>query len=294
MTKKLKNLNILITGANGFIGKRLTNELYKRGATVFAVIHQNNQIDLPIEKIIFDGSFESLIKPLENKKIDFIIHLATHFSSSHKSEQINDLIDSNIKFGTYILELVKHKNIPYFINTSTYAQFFDHKKYNPQNLYAATKQAFEVIIKYYEESLLTRFVTLELTDTYGPGDLRPKFINLVLNATKRNEVFNMSFGDQEICYIYVDDVVDAYIKCIELLEKNIIKENSKYSVYADEVYKLKDLVSYVCTILGVKLETNIGYYPYRTREIMTFLPSFQKLPDWSAKHTLKDGILHLK
>lgn len=294
MSELLKNTNILITGANGFIGKSLCNKLNYLGANIIAVINKKNDLSFPIQKIHYDGTYKSLSVPLENKKIDIVIHLATCFISNHKSEQINELIDSNVKFGTYILELTKQKGIPYFINTSTYAQFLDHKEYNPQNLYTATKQAFEAIIKYYEETTPNLYVTLELTDTYGPDDERPKFINLVLDAIKKNNVFNMSLGEQEICYLYIDDAVNAYIKCIELLINGSVKENSKYSIYSEEIFKLKDLVTEVCRILNVELETNKGFYSYRDREIMTFEPTYQKLPDWNSKVSLKDGILNLK
>ena len=290
MRIKYNDLNILITGANGFIGKQLTKKLFELGANVFVIIHKNDDLSLPIYKVVFDGTYESLSKPLSDKNIDIVIHLATYFLANHKADQINELIDSNVKFGTFLLELTKQNEIPFFISTSTYAQFYNHIGYNPQNLYAATKQSYESLQKYYEETSKTRFITLELTDTYGPGDTRPKFINLVLNSIREGGVFNMSKGEQEICYLFVDDAIDSYLKCIELLKKNIITDNSKYSVYPNEIYKLKDLVKEICSILDVKHEINIGYYPYREREIMTYIPSYPKLPHWKNKFTLKDGV----
>lgn len=294
MSEIVRNMTILITGSNGFIGKNLCRELYLSGANIIAVLHQNNDLDIPVEKIYYDGTYQSLSVPLNKRKIDVVVHLATCFLPNHKETQISDLIDSNIKFGTHLLELTKQMGISAFINTSTYAQNYNHQGYNPQNLYAATKQAFEVIMKYYEETTQTKFIILELTDTYGPGDSRPKFINLILDAITKKVVFNMSLGEQEICYLYIEDAVSAFKTCIAHLQNGVITENSKFSVFSDEVFKLKDLVTEVCRIFDEKLETNQGFYPYRLREIMTFQPSYIKLPGWKCENTIKDGLIKMK
>jgi len=288
-----KGLTVLITGSTGFIGQNLLTRLVDMGANVIAVAHYNQPNNNSVYRIIYDGTYESLFKPLEEIKIDIIIHLATLFIANHKSNQIGELIDSNVKFGSYMLELTKQKNIPYFINTTTYAQSYNHDGYNPQNLYAATKQSFETIVKYYEEVTETIFVTLELTDTYGSNDTRPKFINLLLNAIKDKITFKMSLGEQEISYLNIEDAIDAYITTIQLLLSKRITENSKFSVYSDEILKLKDLVPLVCSELNSSIEINRGFYPYRNREIMTFKPLYIKLPDWNAKISLVDGILKM-
>jgi len=288
-----KEITILMTGTSGFIGTCLSNKLLESGANVISISHNNKSNIENIKYVDYDGTYESIYEPLKNLKIDIVIHLATLFIANHKSEQINDLIDSNIKFGCYMLELTNQKGIPYFINTTTYAQHYLHKGYNPQNLYAATKQSFESIVKYYEEISKTIFLTLELTDTYGPNDTRPKFINLLLNAISNNVTFNMSMGEQEISYLNVEDAALAYIHSINLLLENKISTNSKFSVYNDEILKLKDLVSKVCAKLNSKIEINRGYYPYRTREIMTFKPTYPKLPGWNAEIKIVDGILKM-
>lgn len=286
-------LTVLITGATGFIGQNLLCKLVDIRANVIAVAHNNQPNNNSVDRIVYDGTYESLFKPLEEIKIDIVIHLATLFIANHQPSQIGGLIDSNVKFGSYMLELTRQKNIPYFINTTTYAQAYNHKGYNPQNLYAATKQCFETIVKYYEETTDTVFVTLELTDTYGRNDTRPKFINLLLNAIEDKNTFKMSLGEQEISYLNIEDAVNAYITTIHLLLSKKITNNSKFSVYSEEILKLKDLVTLVCSKLNSSIEINRGFYSYRNREIMTFKPSYIKLPDWNAEISVAEGILKM-
>lgn len=289
-----KNLNILVTGSTGFIGRNLLQELYNKGANISAIVNKNNTLSVDCNIISYDGSYQSLINNLKETKIDVIIHLATCFIANHKPEDVDRLIDSNILFGCHLLELTKEKQIPYFINTSTYAQYYDNLEYNPQNLYSATKQAFEDLLKFYEQTLDSTFLTLELTDTFGIGDTRPKFINLLIESYVNKTPFLMSPGEQEICYLYIGDVVNAYIKAIDLLLTLKIKKSSKFSVYSKEVYKLKELAAIVFDILGANNKIELGYYPYRKREIMKFIPKYPKLPNWNCNYSLSEAILELK
>ncbi|NLH00272.1 MAG: NAD(P)-dependent oxidoreductase [Chloroflexi bacterium] len=230
---------------------------------------------------------------MKDNQIDIVIHLATYFTSKHKTDEIRKLFESNILLGTYILELMKNHGVKKFINTSTYATSIDGSNYNPQNLYSATKKAFEDILIFYVKSEKMQAVNLELSDTYGLGDSRPKFINLLLEAIKEDREFNMSPGEQEICYIHVNDVVRAYLRAIDMLVKDDTKEIDNYSVYGDEVLTLNQLVSKVQDICGKNIQVNKGVYPYREREIMKFKPKYSRLPGWQPQVSLRQGIFEI-
>ena len=291
MLNSVKDLKILVSGASGFIGKNLVNTLLQLEAEVIAIVQSDEDI-IPQKalKVIFDGTYTSLTNSLEGKKIDVVVHLATLFLPDHKENQITELINSNILFGTYLLEYSKQTQIPFFINATTYAVSIDHISYNPQNLYAATKKAFTDIMKYYEETSVTKFLTLELTDTYGFGDSRPKFINLALKAIRNNLLFNMSKGEQEICYLFVEDAVNAFITGINMMIQQKLDSGSTYSVFAKEVYTLSNLVDYLQSLMKTNITVNKGFYPYRKREIMAFKPGFKSLPEWEPKFTIADGV----
>lgn len=289
----LKGKTFLITGATGFIGSYIVKKLLSYDANIIVITHKTDLFIDSVEKIRYDGTYESISTHLEDSKIDGVLHLATMFTSNHKTNQIGDLIDSNIKFGTYLLEFSKNKKIPFFINTSTFAQYFEHNGYNPQNLYAATKQSFEDVISYYKEDSDIFFMTLELTDTYGKNDTRPKFINQLLSAIVNNTEFRMSKGEQQINYLNVEDASDAFLCAILLILNQKVKNGSHFSVYSNETYVLIDLVKDVVSKFESKIQINNNFYPYRKREMMAFKPNYPKLPYWDAKTPLMDGIAQL-
>lgn len=283
--------NVLITGATGYIGSNLVKKLVNDGGVHITAIYNNtvpNEKNRDITWVKYTGDYESL-NVIEGE-IDVIFHLATFFTPKHSTDAIGNMITSNILLGAHLLEFAKQNKINKFINTSTYAQSIDDSKYNPQNFYTSTKQAFEDILKYYTESGVIKNITLSLYDTYGPNDNRPKFINLVIDALDKDVPFNMSPGNQEIRYVYIDDVVNAYCIALDLLMENKIDKSETFSISGNESMTLNELVEYVSNTVGKKIETNPGFYNYRDREIMKCIPKFNKIPNWEAKVKLSEGI----
>lgn len=286
--------HLLITGATGYIGSNLINRLVNEGGVHITALYHETKPSENKKDVIwvkYDGAYDSL--NIIEGKIDVIIHLATFFKPNHSSKDISQMISSNILLGVHLLEFAKENGITKFINTSTYAQSIDDSNYNPQNFYASTKQAFEDILKYYTESGLVKNITLSLYDTYGPNDNRPKFINLVIEAIDKDIPFNMSPGNQEIRYVYIDDVIRAYCMSLDLLIENKIDKSETFSVSGEEAISLNELVEYVCNTTGKKIKTNPGFYNYRDREIMKCIPKFKKIPNWKAQVKLSAGIKHI-
>src|SRR5690606_40584249 len=71
-------------------------------------------------------------------------------------------------------------NVKYLINTSSYSQHVNQEHYNPNSLYAATKQAYEDILRFYSTKL--NIINLVLFDNFGPNDPRPKIMNLLYKS----------------------------------------------------------------------------------------------------------------
>lgn len=286
-------MNVLVTGGTGYIGSNLVKELLKEGHKIFLLKRKNSKSlvnDKKIIEVLYDGTYYSLEKI--NEKVDMIIHLATCFLVNHKTENIEDLLNANILLGTHLLEYASKHDIKDFINTETYAESITGVEYNPQNLYSATKKAFKDILKYYVDSNKMKCISLVLSDTYGPNDVRKKFLNLVLEVLKsENNEFKMSPGEQEICYIYIDDVIRAYIEAIKLISKLEEKDLKTYSVFGNEILTLNNLVELLEGLYNKKLKIEKGFYSYRLREIMKFnYSSIERLPNWSPKISLKDGV----
>lgn len=286
-------MKILVTGGTGFIGTNLTKKLLEMGYELHVVVRRE-PVD-PDNNILYyidNGSIEEMESYFASQKFDGVIHLASIFLASHKAEQIDELINSNVLFGTRVLECAAKYGVKWFINTGTFWQNYQNESYSPVNLYAATKQAFQDIAKYYVETFSIKFITLKLNDTYGPEDTRRKIFNLWADISKSGSSLQMSPGEQFMDIVYIDDVISAYARLIELLseESSLIESGSEYAVLSGERVTLKELASIFENTVGQKLNIEWGKREYREREVMTPWENGKPLPGWTAKVPFEEGI----
>lgn len=288
--------NYIITGATGFIGSNLVRVLLKNNSKITIITRKNSDyskiLDIKDKLNIYEynGDIIELVNLFNLINPDLVIHLASSFILNHRLDEIDKLIDSNIRFGTQILEAMKLSNCKKIINTSSYYQHYNNEIYNPVNLYAATKQAFEDIIYYYSSEYNIKSITLELFDTYGENDSRPKILNLLNNYANSKKVLDMSLGEQILDITYIDDIVSAYLKTIQLIS---IKEDNipdKYSLISENRIKLKDLVRLYEQVTNKKINVNLGAKPYRNRQIMNPWDKGKHLPQWQARISISEGI----
>jgi nucleoside-diphosphate-sugar epimerase len=228
----------------------------------------------------------SLVSIFQKNVPDVVFHLAAETDAC----QIDALVESNILFGTQLLEAMTQTGTQYFVNTGSYWQHYQGKGYNPVNFYAATKEAFENILKHYTESGSIQAVTLKLFDVYGPGDERNKLFNQLNDAYLRQETLAMSPGEQKLDLVYVDDVVEAYSRAADLLCSNSAAElNADYAVTSLKYVSLKKVVELYQRVSKRHIKINFGARPYRDREVM--IPWKGKpVPGWKARVPLETGI----
>lgn len=290
-------MNILITGATGFIGRNLVKKLLNEDHNIFCILQQNtkNPFDEKIVKSILldEESIASSALFFTENNIEGIIHLASYvLSGNHHSCQIGDIIDSNIKFGTFVLEAAVKSNVKWFINTGTYWQNFQNENYSPVNLYAASKQAFEDMAKFYYETSRLNFCTLRLFDTYGRNDTRPKIFNLWSKIAETGEVLNMSPGEQIIDISYIDDIVDAFSLLIDYLHNDspLIQKGDVFFLKSPDRYSLKELSSIFENVTSSKLNIQWGGRAYKEREIMNPYDKGKTIPNFHHKVSIEEGL----
>jgi nucleoside-diphosphate-sugar epimerase len=286
-------MKILVTGATGFIGKNLIDVL-KDKHEVHVLGRSSSNISNFEHTFCFDDNISALHNYLEQNQIEGIVHLASLFLSSHKDTDIKNLIESNIYLGTALLEASQNTNVKWFLNTGTFWQHYVHgtQEYNPVNLYAATKQAFIDMAKYYTETSAIKFVTLKICDTFGPNDTRPKIFSLWNKIAQTGETLAMSSGEQYIDILYIDDVVNGFTLLVDLLNSGN-KLESDYALYAEKRYTLRDLANLYQSVIGKKLNIQWGARSYRAREVMEPWNKGNRLPGWRPKTSVEDGILKM-
>ncbi len=291
-------MKVFVTGATGFIGKNLVNKLIELNFEVTVNLHSDKPSPFS-DKVktyrLNEMDIQSDIDFFKTSRFSGIIHLASLYLTAHKPEEAIELVNSNIRFSTHILECASQAEINWFINTGTFWQNFENASYSPVNLYAASKQAFECIAQYYIETNKINFCTLRLSDTYGPNDSRPKIFNLFDKIAKTGEVLEMSPGDQILDISFIDDVVSAFILLVGQLVANspLMYNGAIYAVRADKRYTIRELVAVFESVTSEKLNIKFGGKPYRDREVMVPWGKGKIVPGWKSKVSIEEGIVEI-
>lgn len=291
-----KKVKILITGPTGFIGKHLIDELLKDKHSIVAIEKKNAETSFLQSKKIpihyYNGIYVDLHDVFLKEKPEGVIHLASLFLVNHTSDQITDLVKTNILFPVHLLESAVNSQTKWFINTGTFWQHFENRSYSPVNLYASTKQAFEDIARFYYETKNINFVTLKLSDTFGPDDNRPKILNLWMKHAFSGDILEMSPGNQLIDISYIENVIDGFKAVMNLISTDYTRRycGKYYALKSEKVISLKALAEIFQKETGRKLNILWGKREYKQREVMIPWQNGDVIPNWKPRIGIEEGI----
>lgn len=290
--------SVLVTGAGGFVGRHLVRRLLAEGRTVACVLKGGEPAE-PVpagfegaQCYWYDGTTESLFEIVEAVRPCTVYHLASLFRSQHTTAEVTPLILSNVLYGTQLLEALVRlgQASTGFVNIGTSWQHFEDAEYDPVCLYAATKQAFVDLMRYYVNVEGLRAVTLSFFDTYGPDDPRPKLFALLKDASERSEPLAMSPGEQVLDIVHIDDIIEALTAAECLLATGRIGAGEEYAISSGRRLSLRQVADIYAMATGRTPHIEWGGRPYRTREVMVPWSSGARLPGWSAKVELEEGL----
>lgn len=266
-------MRILVTGATGFVGQHLLPYLEKQGHEVYALVRPSTDGSKVYTNhlYVFEDDIEHLASYLLENHVDGIIHLASLYIAQHKPADIKNIVTSNVYLGTAVMEAAVKAGVKWFLNTGTIWQNYNVEPYSdrycPVNLYAASKQAFMDMAKYYTEVSDIRFCTLKLCDTYGANDTRRKIFALFEQIAKSGECLKMSPGDQKLDIVHIDNVVRDFEALAEKLD-NGEQLREEYVVSSGRQKSLKEIAKQYEIDHQVILNIEWGGRPYRKREVM--------------------------
>jgi nucleoside-diphosphate-sugar epimerase len=290
----------LITGATGYIGSELANHLSRQGWVVNVIVRPKSDRYL-LERQgssscflthLYDGTAKSLLAAVEKSQPDVVFHLASAVLSEPDPDNIDSMLEANIRFGVHLAQAMSSMGVTKLVNTGTFWQHYDGKPYDPVNLYAATKQALEALLQFYVSAHGFSVINLKLFDTYGENDPRPKLLNLLKKTFREGTPLAMSPGDQKVDLVHVDDVVKAYETAAGLLISGRVDGMENYVVSSGQRLTLRALLKLIEDMTGKSLPIQWGERPYRDREIMEPMQG-RCLPRWNVQIDIQKGISRL-
>lgn len=286
----------IITGATGYIGSHVLKYLLSKGWDIHIVADPKFGYDAiedvrsQIDIFEYNGEINSLIDYFQIVNADVVFHLAAAVITNYKPEQVPVLIQSNIQFGTEILEAMKASSTRMIVSTGSYWQNYNSDNYNPVDLYAATKEAFEKIVQLYVDAFNFRHVNLRLFDVYGEDDKRPKLWNILKKIAGTDEILEVSPGEQMLDMVHISDVCTAYEAAYYLMLESTDIKNKTFGVMTGNQHSLKSIIALYEQMMGKKMNVHFGGRAYKEREVMVPYKHYNVLPNWNAKVMINKGL----
>lgn len=283
-------MNIIVTGATGYVGKALLSSLSKcKGYKLYAICRKKNDFSNGIEIIIDDEDFETNVI---NANPQLVIHLASFLTPNSTTEDIIKLIDSNILFGTKLLSALSKTKLQYFINVGSFSEYhYNDTTLNPTYLYSATKTAFRSIVKYYSETFKFKCINVVPFTIYGGEVKNKKVLDILFDSLNEEHSIQMSDGHQSLDFIHINDVVD-FFRILIPRTKDLPNE-AVFHLGTGLSYTLRQIADMIRMITNRDLNIKWGCAKSRERDTIyacADLSNSIRLLNWRPKILIDEGI----
>lgn len=263
---------ILLTGATGFLGSHLLDALLKEHYTVIVLKRSTSDVwrikHLLDQVKMYDVDVQDIELAFSEQKINIVIHTACSYGRN--AETISGIVETNLMFGLKILDECLKYGVQSFINTDT---FFNNGE-QPQNhlrTYTLSKKQF--VDWLYANFTDVQVINLKLQHVYGINDDVSKFLPWVISQLKKKvPEIKFTSGLQERDFIYIDDVVSAYLTILK--NQSSLFCFNEYDVGTGNLISVKDFIEKIFNIYEEKFGSTttrlkFGEIPLSMGEIMT-------------------------
>ena len=304
-------MNILVTGAAGYIGSIVSEVLLSRGFGVVALdnLLEGHQGAVPPEAVFcqVDLSVRPHIEEVFNKnKIDAVMHFAAEALVAKSMREPSTFYAANVACGINLLDAVTRHGVKKFIFSSTAATYGepqivpipeDHPK-APINPYGKSKLLFEQVLADYRGYTGLNYATLRYFNAAGASvergeahrtetHLIPRVLDAASGAIPAVDVFGTDYPTPDgTCirdYIHVFDIADSHIRALENIDR---VSGEAFNVGNSRGYSILEVIDTAERVTGKKIPRRMC--PRRPGDPAVLVASQEKLKrllGWEAQHS---------
>lgn len=303
--------SVLVTGADGFIGSHLAEELVKKGYRVKAFVYYNSfnswgwidtlNKDIKKEMEIFAGDIRDPNGVREAaKNIDMIFHLAALIAIPFSYHSPDSYVDTNIKGTLNVLQAARDLGVSKTMVTSTsevygtaqYVPIDEKHPYQGQSPYSATKIGADRLAESFYRSFGLPLAIVRPFNTYGPRQsaraVIPTIITQLLSGKTEIELGSLTPTRD---FNYVKDTVNGFIEIAEsdktVGEEINIATQQEISIgqLANELIRqINPNVKILCDEQRIRPEKS------EVNRLLGANEKIKKLTNWKPQYTFEQGI----
>ncbi len=307
----LENKKILVTGADGFIGSHLVEELVRQGMEVRAFVFYNSfnswgWLDESPEELktkieIFSGDIRDphgVEQAMQGCNV--VMHLASLIGIPYSYHSPDSYVDTNIKGTLNILQAARKLELEKIVCTST-SEVYGTARYVPideghplqgQSPYSATKIAADQIAMSFYCSFGSPVALIRPFNTYGPRQsLRAVIPTIITQLAKSQAIINLGSLHPTRDFSFVKDIVNGFIAIAE----SDASIGEAINVGSGFEISIKELGETIGDLMGSKIKFNTEEIRLRPgkSEVERLLADNSKanqIINWVPKYAGKEGL----
>lgn len=298
MASNFLNKKIFITGAFGFLGNYLREELLERGAVIYALAGPDDRYDSAetsrIKKVFKENisNREAIAKIIEEVRPEIIYHLASIVSVPYSKDYPLATMDINFGGTLNLLEAVRCAGGGKFIYASS-VEIYEGSNYpidenylvSPNSPYAASKAAADYLISCYHKSYGIPTVILRPFNIYGPGNYKNVIFKFIQTALKNNAL-NVEGGNQIKDFLYIEDAVRAFLLAGE---NNVFGE--AFNIGSGNIITINELAHKIILLADSEAEiTKNNPRDIKSKNYICNYSKIEKCFGWRPQVGLEEGL----
>ena len=276
-------MNIIVTGAAGYIGSIVTEELIRQGNSVIALdnLKQGHREAVSPEAIFVEldlSDIKGLEHLFEHHEIEAVMHLAAESTVEHSITDPGRYFQNNVIYSANLLDTMLKHGVRRLVFSSTAAVYGEPEEVPieedmptmPVNPYGESKLMFEKILDWYRRAYRLKFISLRYFNAAGASErfgedhrpethLIPNVLKVALGQAEHVPVFGTNYPTKDgTCirdYIHVLDIAKAHILALKYLWEG--GGNKAYNLGNDRGYSVMEVVGTARKVTGSSIPTAI-------------------------------------
>ncbi|MEI8331669.1 MAG: SDR family NAD(P)-dependent oxidoreductase [Methanomicrobiales archaeon] len=307
---KWNDKKVLVTGAGGFIGSHLVDDLLRKGADVTAFVHYNSRNDWGMLEGRYDEKTQHFsviagditdsyfVKKTVSEK-DVVFHLAALIGIPYSYAAPESYIDTNVKGTLNVMQACVESGIDRLVHTST-SEVYGTAQYTPidekhplqgQSPYSASKIGADKIAESFHCSFGLPVTTIRPFNTFGPRQSTRAIIPTIIIQALTSDVIKLGSLTPMRDLTYVLDTVRGFIRLAES-EKTV---GMTVNIGSGRGVTIGELANFITGVINPNIRIVCEQDRVRPdkSEVMRLLCDNRLANDltgWSPEYSLEDGL----
>lgn len=257
--------NVIVTGANGFIGSTFIVKLVELGIRVVAIDVSFASSRIPEDNLVVKiesdlNDIEKITSLLPDWKYDAFYHFAWH--GVNGADKANPTVQlNNIQLAINCADIVKNIGCDKYLCAGTIAEQSVNSlpglaNINGGMMYGVAKHCTHLMLEAYCKSIDVSFVWMQFSNIYGVGNRTGNLVSYTLGELLGGKEATFGPAAQPYDFIYVDDLLEAVYR--------LGKESTRQSAYyigSGSPRILKEYILQIGELCGMKDKIAIGVRP---------------------------------